>query len=214
MRLAVIAHGAGGRALDHCAFWGPRLSPDVALLCLGGNALRRGEPDGGAYFRDHLALRTELLHALEQVSAQSPDDFSASERVFIGYSQGATMGALALVEHIDFQHLLLIEGGGENWSVRRAQIWQQQGGREVFFACGTDGCRKNAAQAQQALRQAGLRVEFRHCPGVGHTYLGQVGEAARGALASWGYAAQDSAQVSSSGRLGPWSEGQIMALNE
>src|SRR5690606_30948577 len=57
MRVVFFAHGAGGRGIDHCLFWDPYMPSDFVLVCPAGALLDRRNPEGGAYFPDHLKLR-------------------------------------------------------------------------------------------------------------------------------------------------------------
>lgn len=178
MRLLVVAHGAGGRGIDHCVHWDRLMPPDVALLCLAGKPLRTAEPQGGSYFPDHLALRAELAAALVAAQEARPGLRAAEERWFLGYSQGATMGALALVGEIDFAHLLLIEGGGEHWTSQRARVFLDRGGRSVFLACGTKGCAAHAARSVPLLEGAGIEAKAYTDLAMGHAYWGDLGKQA------------------------------------
>ncbi len=190
-RLFVAAHGAGGRAIEHCRFWDERLDRDVLIACPEGKLLRTSDPEAGAYYPDHLALRRELeaLFRALRSSAQEPrfPHLSPEKAVYFGYSQGATMGALALVgESADFSHLVLVEGGGESWSVSRGLSFKAKGGEGVLLACGTKGCSARLTSAGAALTRAGLQARLVNVPGGGHAYWGEVGaqttEALRGFL--------------------------------
>lgn len=186
LRVFVIAHGAGGRGEHHCAFWEEALPPDVALVCPQGSLLNRGEPEGGAYFSDHLALGRELgalrVAIMEKWGANVQDQGWR----YIGYSQGATMGALAVVGALPvFTELVLIEGGGESWTAPRVRDFKLSGGQRVLLACGTPGCAKRGEQSASALRQAGLDARHVHAPGGGHTYGGEVGRLALEGMRLW-----------------------------
>lgn len=186
LRVFVLAHGAGGRGEHHCTFWEPQLPSDIVLICPQGSLLRRGEPEGGAYFPDHLALRKELLALIDATQQRFSDHIADSDWRFIGYSQGATMGALAIVGEISiFSDLVLIEGGGENWTLQRALDFKGNGGERVLLACGTNGCAKRAEKSVEALEQAGLWARHQHANGVGHTYGGGVGRAVLETMMTW-----------------------------
>lgn len=186
LRVFVIAHGAGGRGEHHCTFWEEALPPDVALICPQGSLLNRGDPEGGAYFPDHLALGLELgalrTATLEKWGAHVHDQGWR----YIGYSQGATMGALAIVGALPvFTELVLIEGGGESWTAPRARDFEASGGQRVLLVCGTPGCAKRGEQSALLLRQAGLDARHVHAPGGGHTYGGEVGRLALEGMSLW-----------------------------
>lgn len=107
----VIAHGAGGRGEHHCGFWNEAVGPDWIIACPTGALLDRRQPNGGAYFPDHFRLRAELVALVAALRGRFSQDLTERFR-FMGYSQGATMGALAIVGELDvFDELVLIEGG-------------------------------------------------------------------------------------------------------
>jgi predicted esterase len=106
--------------------------------------------------------------------------------VYVAYSQGATMGALMLVNHGTlFPHLLLIEGGSGEWSLSRARRFRATGGRSVAIVCGTSPCAARAKRSRAVLEKAGLRARAEHVEGGGHAYWGVVGERARAILDDW-----------------------------
>src|SRR5688572_29084549 len=109
----VSAHGAGCLAEQHCGYlW--RLARGRAIVaCLRGEPLFRARPEQGFYFRDHRALGKELQLAVHALKKQFGERLGASW-TFVGYSQGATMGALALPDSpVAFDQIVFIEGGGE-----------------------------------------------------------------------------------------------------
>ncbi len=186
LRVFVFAHGAGGRGEHHCSFWEPQLPPDIVLVCPQGSLLRRGDPDGGAFFPDHLALRSELTALIDAVRGRLGSRISDRGWRYVGYSQGATMGALAIVGEISvFRDLVLIEGGGENWSLERALDFEESGGQRVLLACGTPGCDKRGRASVAVLEQAGLEARHEYAAGVGHTYAGGVGNLVLRAMMAW-----------------------------
>lgn len=104
----------------------------------------------------------------------------------MGYSQGATMGALAVVGELPvFDELVLIEGGGESWTATRARAFRENGGRRIILGCGTRGCERHAQRSMPILKEAGVDATFANAPGGGHTYGGTVGEAVYAALQAW-----------------------------
>lgn len=186
LRVFVLAHGAGGRGEHHCAFWEPQLKADVVLICPQGSLLNRAEPDGGAYYPDHLALGRELVALLAAIEEKWGEAVDEGSFRYIGYSQGATMGALAVVGELPvFTELVLIEGGGESWTPSRAHSFKESGGQRVLLACGTPGCAKRGEQSVLVLRQAGVEARHVHAPGGGHTYGGEVGRLALEGMRAW-----------------------------
>jgi hypothetical protein len=89
------------------------------------------------------------------------------------------MGALMVVDHgAEFPHLVLIEGGSSDWTLKRAARYRQTGGQSVYIGCGTSSCARHATKSVAALERAGLRVKAEHAEGGGHTELGLVGDLA------------------------------------
>jgi predicted esterase len=188
-RVLFLAHGAGGSGMEHCTYWDPYFPLDVLFVCPTGALLNRGEPEGGAYFPDHLKLRAELQALVLALRARMGADLSPRDWTYMGYSQGATMGALAIVgEMTDFARLILIEGGAENWTTSRAQQFREGGGQSVLLACGTKGCATHGRRSLVALEGADLEAAHLHVTGGGHTYGGSVGHALHERLIKWGYA--------------------------
>lgn len=182
-RILFAAHGAGGSGSEICEYFDPVVSDEVLLVCPTGKPLRTAEPLGGAYYPDHLKLREELhaiFEALRAAAAQPSGELpglAPGKAVYLGYSQGATMGALAIVGEMSaFSHLVLIEGGAENWNVSRAQSFRQTAGKGVFLVCGTRGCGARLSGAKAALLRAELSAEVLMVEGGGHAYWGIVGE--------------------------------------
>jgi predicted esterase len=174
--LLVATHGAGGEAAWECERWGRVARERWFLLCPSGTPFRRGEP--ASFYRDHHALEREVMAAVGAARAKYGARIAERGGVYVGYSQGATMGALMLVDHgREFPHLLLIEGGSSDWTLARAQRFRATGGESVFIVCGTSGCGKRSTRAKPVLERAGLRAEAPTLSG-GHTELGDVGAAA------------------------------------
>jgi predicted esterase len=159
----------------------------VVLLCLSGVPLRKSDPDGGAYFPNHFELRDELSAALAALQEHPLYFRLLPERAFLGYSQGATMGALAVVGEHEFASLVLIEGGAENWTQGRARSFRGNGGKRVLLVCGTPGCKAHAERSVPVLLAADLASEAEFVEGAGHTYVGAVAETVWQKLLSWGY---------------------------
>jgi predicted esterase len=184
-RVIFIAHGAGGRGLDHCSFWDPHLPPDFVLVCPAGALLDRREPEGGAFFPDHLALRAELTALLLALKGEFAGKLRSSFR-YMGYSQGATMGALAVVGELPiFTELVLLEGGAENWTALRVQEFAAGGGERVLLACGTKGCARHSERARGAFERGGVSLDVVDAIGTGHTYGGAVGQGALRVILGW-----------------------------
>jgi predicted esterase len=103
--------------------------------------------------------------------------------VFAGYSQGATMGALAFAPQGNrFSYLVLVEGGYADFSLTLAKQFKNAGGKGALFICGTQSCRDKSRVAVSSLRQLGLEGEERWAPGAGHRPDGPVTKALVSAL--------------------------------
>lgn len=173
--LLVVAHGAGGDSEWQCERWGELARGRWFVLCPTGVALRRGEA-GSYYYPDHFALEREVTALVSAARSRYGARIAREHGVYAGYSQGATMGALMVVEHgAEFPHLLLIEGGSSDWTFKRAQRYRSTGGRSVYIVCGTPSCARHAKASVATLERAGLRAVTEHAEGGGHTELGPVG---------------------------------------
>ncbi len=176
--LLVAAHGAGGDARWECERWQRVARGRWFLLCPRGAPLNKGDTES-SFYRDHHALEHEVMAALDAARTAYGPLLLASDGVYVGYSQGATMGALMLVDHgSDFPHLLLIEGGSGDWTLARAERFHETGGQSVLIVCGTPACAERAARARPVLERAGLRAAAARVTGGGHTELGAVGDQA------------------------------------
>ncbi len=186
--LLVVTHGAGGSPEPHCAFWREMLGDRGFILCTRGVPLgSSAEPqDQGFFYRDHRALEREVSAAMDALRARFGELLDDRAPIYAGFSQGATMGALAFVKRpAVFARLVLIEGGSgeaEEWTINGARAFRESGGARVLFACGRVGCAVAAKRTITYLDKAGLPGRVVHAVGAGHTYGGPVAEEVRGAL--------------------------------
>lgn len=172
--LIVAAHGAGGSPEWDCEWLTHLTEGDAVLLCLRGLPLARGQ--AAFYYPEHHSLGRWLDAALAKTQTDHATRLDGTF-IYVGYSQGATMGALALQTHpTPIPHLILVEGGLEGWSQSRALQFERRGGRSVTFVCGTRSCDGKAQKLQSLLRRVGLEVEVHHAVGAGHTSLGEVSD--------------------------------------
>lgn len=170
-----VTHGAGGDADDDCKYWGEFLGPEVALVCLRGAPLYRKEPWRGWYYPDHLALEEWTLAAVVEVKARLGARVAASGWTYAGYSQGATMGALMLVNHGgQFSRAIFVEGGVGGWTYARVTRYRESGGERVLFVCGTRGCANGAGRAARELEEAGVPARALVAEGAGHAFDGAL----------------------------------------
>jgi predicted esterase len=180
--ILVAAHGAGDSPEWQCEHWGAVARGRYFVLCPRGLSLG----GGGYYYANHFALERELLAALAAVKRSHGAWVRPDGGVYTGYSQGATMGALMVIEHgAKFPHLVLVEGGTAEWSLGRAKRFAATGGKSVALVCGGSGCMKRAQSSAKILERAGLRARAEHAEGGGHTYVGIVGERATDLLENW-----------------------------
>jgi pimeloyl-ACP methyl ester carboxylesterase len=182
--LLVAAHGAGDAPDWQCGHWASITAGRFVVLCPRGLPL--GRDSGGYYFPDHFALEREVLAAVDALKRALGPRLLDEGGVYTGYSQGATMGALMVVNHgRRFPHLMLIEGGSGDWSSSRARRFRDTGGKSVAIVCGTGPCARRAKASAAVLQKVGLRARAAHADGAGHTYDGAVGEQSRALLDGW-----------------------------
>ena len=183
--LFVVTHGAGGQAQWHCTHYASLLGPDVTLVCPRGKRMYAREPDRGYYYPNHHELQRELREVVETLLNKYAERFAHDALVYVGYSQGASMGVLAVAEQgADFKRLLLVEGGYDNWSELLSKRFVASGGRRVLFVCGTKQCQHGAQTSIGLLKRAGALAQLRNAMGAGHRPDGPVADAVRDGL-SW-----------------------------
>jgi predicted esterase len=186
--LVVIAHGAGGRPEPHCAFWRELLGSRGFLLCPRGVLLGAdAEPENqGFFYPDHHALAREVTAAVDALRARFGEHLDDRAPIYVGFSQGATMGALAFVKRpAAFARLVLIEGGvgeSDECTINAARAFHEGGADRVLFACGRASCFSAAQRSLTYLEKAGLPGRVVHARGAGHTYGGAVADAVVSAL--------------------------------
>ena len=187
----MIAHGAGGNPDAPCRWWQSALAGRALLLCLAGTPVNRRDPDTGYFFEHHHALEKEALAALDALRREHQSAIAPGPVVYVGFSQGAIMGALFTAQHPElFRRLLLIEGGYDEWDVATARRFAGAGNARVLFVCGVSHCTRHARRSLGWLRRGGVEARLEHAPGAGHTYEGEVGERVRAAF-SWLVAGDD-----------------------
>lgn len=181
--VVVATHGAGGTPEAHCAFWRELLRAHPFIVCPRGRPL--GWPGGerGYAYPNHHALGREVAAALDALARRHPEHADTQAAVYAGYSQGATMGALALPALAGrFLRAVLVEGGFGEWDVASAKRWAAGGGVRVLFACGRTRCAEGARTQARWLTAGGVAARVVADVSAGHTYEGGVGERLREAL--------------------------------
>jgi pimeloyl-ACP methyl ester carboxylesterase len=186
--LLVVAHGAGGRPEPHCAFWREIVGARGFVLCPRGVLLGvyAAPADQGYFYPDHHALEREVVAALAALRARFGAELDDRAPIYAGFSQGATMGALAFVKRpAAFARLVLIEGGvgeSDEWTINGARAFREGGAERVLFACGRPTCFTAAQRSLTYLGKAGLEGRVVHAVGAGHTYGGAVADVVTRAL--------------------------------
>jgi predicted esterase len=173
--LMVVAHGAGDGPQWHCAFWATVVEDAAFIACLRGRPL---DSSGQRfYFPQHHDLDDRVGATFAAFERQYGARWTHANSVYVGYSQGATMGALLMPNRgSDFDAVLLIEGGYEQWPVKNAREFRESGGDRVFFACGTATCERGARRSVQWLERAKVEAQQQTAEGAGHSPAGAVGE--------------------------------------
>jgi predicted esterase len=174
----VVTHGAGGHAEWHCEHYRRIFEGRVSLLCARGKKRYYNDPAQGYYYPDHRALSAEVLELVATFETRFEPRSAGERYVYTGYSQGATMGALAFAsEGGVFSHLLLVEGGYADFSRALARRFQSSGGSGVLFVCGTKACHDRARAAVGELHALGIRATLEWARGAGHRPDGPVTDA-------------------------------------
>lgn len=181
-RLLVAAHGAGGDPAFDCDHWARLTRGEWFVLCPRGARI----DEGSYYYPNHFELEREVVAMLSAARERHSDVLREDPGVYAGFSQGATMGALMVVNHgRDFRALVLVEGGWSEWTLKRARRFRETGGESVALICGGPGCTARARTSAQILERAGLRAHVEHAEGAGHTFLGTVAERAAWVFDEW-----------------------------
>lgn len=166
----LVTHGAGGTAEAHCELWARIVKGKALLLCVRGKA-RGPNPADGEYYPDHVTLERETFAALAALRARYSARIADGPVLYAGFSQGATMGALMLVDHAqEVTRLVLVEGGFADWSVARARAFRERGGERVLFVCGRKGCAGPAKISAYWFKLAGVPARVEYVPGAGHSH--------------------------------------------
>ena len=170
----VVTHGAGGTAEAHCELWARIVQDRALLLCVRGRA-RGANPADGEYYPDHPTLERETFAALTALRASYAERIAEGPISYAGFSQGATMGALMLVDHAqEVTRLVLVEGGFADWSVARAKAFREHGGERVLFVCGRKQCAEPATNSAHWFKLAGVPARVEYVPGAGHSHDARV----------------------------------------
>ncbi|HMJ14151.1 MAG TPA: hypothetical protein VK524_22200, partial [Polyangiaceae bacterium] len=172
----IATHGAGDGPEWQCETWQGIVRGRGFILCPRGVRLTADpKVTSGYFYRNHLELEREVLAAVEALERAYAREVDASAVVYTGYSQGATMGVLMLIQHAAlFPRLILVEGGHQDWSPRMAKQYKEKGGLRVLLACGGAHCNNNARRSAKWLDAEGVVARAEYVVGAGHTYGGPV----------------------------------------
>ena len=185
--LVVVTHGAGGRAEPHCERYAARVRGRAWVLCLRGKPIDalRPEEERGYYYPHHRALADELAEAVGAIAARYGARVDVTQALYAGYSQGATMGLLALLERGEsgaFSSVLFVDGGYGDWSESVARGLAARGIRRVAVVCGQERCAEAMRARLRSAERGGLTMRVEHARGAGHTDGGAVAGLADGAF--------------------------------
>lgn len=176
--LAVVAHGAVERAEDHCNLWSEVVADRAILACPRGRGAEWAPSGAGSpgYFPEHHYLGRLMEALLIALTQRLGTELDAREALYVGYSQGATMGSLYLAEqgHEHFARVVMVEGGSNDWTRRTVNRLLNHPGARLVFLTGSNGYARRAADAGPWLRRAGLPVLHRHVAGAGHDFRGPL----------------------------------------
>src|SRR5262249_39554528 len=176
--LAMATHGAGGSPEDACRMLTAALDESAFVLCPRGKPLNALLPadESGFYYPDHRALGREIAASLDALRARYGPRIDISRALYVGYSQGATMGSFVLSK-TPFTRAALVEGGYSGWNVAAARAFRAAGGERVLFGCGGRHCSVPARASAESLRRAGVEARVVGSDTAGHTFGGAVGAA-------------------------------------
>jgi predicted esterase len=174
--LLIATHGAGDTPAWQCQLWQQLIGARGFVLCPAGVPFSRSR-NSGYFYRNHHLLEREVLAAVKALRTAYAGRVDTEAAVYTGYSQGATMGALMVVNHAaEFSRLVLIEGGHHEWNVTVAKKYKRGGGQRVLFACGVRYCKRGADKSAGYLDTAGVPARVEYVEGAGHIYDGPVAE--------------------------------------
>ncbi len=179
----IAAHGAGDTPESQCDYWRRIVKDCGFVLCTRGKPMDTRTKNSGYFYPTHRYLHDELVAATDALEQRYANRIAPGNIIYTGFSQGATMGVPAVVEHpARFPLTMWIEGGAELWNARYAQRYKHEGGLQVAIVCGQASCAQAAKRASQFLDKAGVLTQVRHAEGQGHTYGGRVEDEVRQAL--------------------------------
>lgn len=177
--IAVALHGSYDQPEWNCESFQQVVRGAAVVLCPRGR-LRWDSPKAVDLLRFFFpspqgVLLRELHASVEALRLAFPREIASGPLLYIGFSQGAILGAPAVIANPSrFPRVILVEGGHDAWNSSTARSFQRGGGQSVLFACGRDSCNRSAIAAARHLASAGVRVKVVYSPDQGHTYTDGV----------------------------------------
>lgn len=179
--LVVGAHGAYDRADSFCRVVASAVRGSAYVLCPRGKRTdaRAEHAEASYFFPTHLWLEAEIAAGIEALGRAHGRRVDPARAVYVGFSQGAIMGALVVPRHpAQFPRAMLIEGsyGLGRWNVETGARFRRGGGERIAFVCGGWFCADQARTSALTIAGPGARTEVVRAAG-GHTYGGDVARA-------------------------------------
>ena len=185
--IAVATHGSYDQPEWNCQTYQQVAHGAAVIVCPRGK-LRwdtPSEPEQRRYYFPAAGngasasawLQREVDAAVRALETNFPTRVTPGPVLYIGFSQGAILGASLLIQAPRrFPRAILVEGGHGAWSAESARTFARGGGQRVLFACGRQSCDSSARRAAAELLRAGVAVKVVYAPDQGHTYDAKVQE--------------------------------------
>ncbi len=185
--IAVATHGSFDQPEWNCETYQQVVRGSAVVLCPRGK-LRWDTPEepeqrryyfpaGGDGPQASIGLAREVSAAMKTLQAKFPTRLAAGGSLYIGFSQGAILGATIVIQDpARFPRAILVEGGHGAWNPGSARRFARGGGQRVLFACGRASCLASARVAAGHLTRAGVQAQVVYAEDQGHTYSGKVQE--------------------------------------
>lgn len=192
--IAVAAHGSFDQPEWNCETFSQVVRGAAVVLCPRGK-LRWDSPSEPAMLRFYFPaagggpaasswLQREVDAALRALQGSAAARLAPGPVLYIGFSQGAILGAPLLIQApARFPRAILVEGGHGAWNPSTARTFARGGGQRILFACGRASCQASARAAAAHLTAAGVEARVVYAPDQGHTYDGRVKEQIAAAFA-------------------------------
>ncbi len=178
--VVIVGHGAGGRPEPHCDFYRKLVRGRGFIVCTRGRSIDALIPEGerGYFYDGHVELGKEVRAVIGALQGRYGERVDLDRSVYAGFSQGATMGILALQQGVApdarVRGVLLVEGGWAEWTIALAEKLSREGVRRVAIVCGRPICKEEGERSAGWIRRGGLEAEVLEAKGAGHTYGGAV----------------------------------------